>query len=1665
MVNDNIQTSINSNQKKTNEFIDYIEINEGSNSKNYKLKSFSSSIDRLLNLFNHELANAFQTSFAATAYENTNSSDVFSNSNQTLSLSIAPLDSKGDNTEGGTGDDWADYISRLGKLNKLLNTLSKDDKIDVLPYSDQINKHLIMSLNKTLPSGVHTKTLEVYLQIFNIIGHENLSKQFDLWILGLLPLMEFCKISVKKVMIDDIFSKWILELDEDVLRQNLAPLIKCLFSGIEKDSNDVVSLLNKLKLKAQNDYLFMNCVYTVLIESGLQGNNLELKMNCLIWLNDSPNNNLLLGIQNQGDSEAFLKAIVECIDIINTSNNSDDVLCCRGYLDYMIKNQLFFDNDKIFCPFNGNRSKNTRYLVDKLLNLLLIKDVSINRRIFQYMIPQDHLSEDTSRSGNDYFKEYFCKELISCLRENHDTMSIIAIIQFLIIKWEDIGSLVFENLILKIMDELDLNGNTSISSLSQLLEIVDSHLILQSLLMDNGSGQKHDQLFYIEKMIHIIKDDDDEMLIKHLPMIMIYLMTSENYSTNESQIYLVDKIIQKIPQRAFFTISEDSVLPNCFDITHEDLKDYHETLKDFYTSDSSSGENTKKTLPFHIADLLSISVKVAYDTLIKYMTDPASLTTHFNIMHFVVRLFISLYTRLPEFQHHPYVKYETINKLLLGTFSNTELAIKHEALSDLIDLYKTCIFDKVFEFNKSDLESINQSLLVIKTFKAIINNLIYPKLFDSSIRFEYVSVLNLMISINEKYSIKFLLESLLNDTSNKKHKKLNMLETLIFKKNKSEKNSQNFGFFIHVIDHLLLAGDLSIFNWLKKNLLSKENSVYFHKLIDHYFIKLLSSGLDAEDNGALISTIESLSSVVTNVLDYDFSLLSREAISPKLKNAIQDTNNTQFLRSGKNQTYQNLVVNFLIECLKKNKDTCVGNCTFYSKTLGLFESCIAGNEHYVIGDVIDITSFVLKQNEFIEGAENDEFIVSKVTLIKILTKLITHSEIAERNELILKFLDFIVSSIDLIKNYDVMSNFIYLLEVSYIQLDGNDSIDDLSTTSDDFSGLSMNKNKIIFNIVLPLGTTLLNKLQSEFQNELTVMNGSDFEFFNILMDGISELLETCNNQIHEQKIALEQENTTFRGKNDFFTTVFNSTSRRNTDLDSIKSKMLINEQIVDQFFNMVLNEVYNLWVVTNSKITELKTKDVFNYTSLVMILQNYKHKIKIFLQRNYNTRPLEFLRALINTETANLEELSSLIISLDGNRPSLTVPKVLYLMQNDSMNVIYLKFIDCYLNILESSTIEEVFDDIFEFFKTNFNALDLKGQQGIYTIKILSKVGNAIKFDSKKSSASFFETTSKMVNTYIVGNQENILNDFTKNKDILALLETQLTPLFKKDSNDLVVNVIYNKIVSEVFKKRRESLEKVSDSMIDFLIAMTPYLTANKSYKSTINSTLSSNNTDFEIFEFNSKWKEYLEVMLKSTILPDYTNSLINELLMMKNTFNWSKQEVLFKTTLLIRKLIMILNIGFTSNVSNLLSDFVLRNYDFKNIELYRYQAHLMSALLSDKEVNTSIHKQEIIEFIVNGLRNFYHYYIHNKGVITNLNSSNPYDMAFLYLLQIISNNKDGFVGENAVWTNLFAFKELVMVDDDAAENKTWIHIKKFEDIGEFILSFDSVLISNVRGI
>nr|AAI70600.1 hypothetical protein LOC549454 [Xenopus tropicalis]AAI70602.1 hypothetical protein LOC549454 [Xenopus tropicalis] len=74
--------------------------------------------------------------------------------------------------------EWADLISALGKLNKVLQN---NAKYQVVPRKITIGKRLAQCLHPALPGGVHRKALETYEIIFKIIGPKRLAKDLFLY--------------------------------------------------------------------------------------------------------------------------------------------------------------------------------------------------------------------------------------------------------------------------------------------------------------------------------------------------------------------------------------------------------------------------------------------------------------------------------------------------------------------------------------------------------------------------------------------------------------------------------------------------------------------------------------------------------------------------------------------------------------------------------------------------------------------------------------------------------------------------------------------------------------------------------------------------------------------------------------------------------------------------------------------------------------------------------------------------------------------------------------------------------------------------------------------------------------------------------------------------------------------------------------------------------------------------------------------------------------------------------------------------------------------------------------------------------------------------------------------------------------------------------------------
>ncbi|MEE6476377.1 hypothetical protein FKM82_011056 [Ascaphus truei] len=127
--------------------------------------------------------------------------------------------------------EWADLISALGKLNKVLQN---NAKYQVVPKKLTIGKRLAQCLHPALPGGVHRKALETYEIIFKIIGQKRLAKDLFLYSSGLFPLLTNAAMSVKPVLLS-LYEIYYLPLGK-TLKPGLQGLLTGILPGLEEGS-------------------------------------------------------------------------------------------------------------------------------------------------------------------------------------------------------------------------------------------------------------------------------------------------------------------------------------------------------------------------------------------------------------------------------------------------------------------------------------------------------------------------------------------------------------------------------------------------------------------------------------------------------------------------------------------------------------------------------------------------------------------------------------------------------------------------------------------------------------------------------------------------------------------------------------------------------------------------------------------------------------------------------------------------------------------------------------------------------------------------------------------------------------------------------------------------------------------------------------------------------------------------------------------------------------------------------------------------------------------------------------------------------------------------------------------------------------------------------------
>uniref|UniRef100_A0A0K0E6R9 Dopey_N domain-containing protein n=1 Tax=Strongyloides stercoralis TaxID=6248 RepID=A0A0K0E6R9_STRER len=292
-------------------------------------------------------------------------------------------------------NEWADLISALSKLAKVF---SSNAKFNDIPKPVTVAKRLSQCLHPALPSGVHLKALETYRILFEILGEKCLPKLLYLFTVGLFPLMDHCGIKVKSELLK-LFEKYFLPLGED-LRPALPGFITAVLLGLEEGTEFYDKSFNLLEqvLHSVGGEAFYASLWQAVLGSPL------VRLPALVFVNAKYDKVLGIGEQQEimgGDhADHMIAALCAAAD------DDGSTLVQRNLLDFLCS----------AFPLNSQHlsEPDLVQLLRRCLFVVLRRDMSLNRRLFQWLLNRSGDSGGTSIpvNGNEneidlqFFKEY-----------------------------------------------------------------------------------------------------------------------------------------------------------------------------------------------------------------------------------------------------------------------------------------------------------------------------------------------------------------------------------------------------------------------------------------------------------------------------------------------------------------------------------------------------------------------------------------------------------------------------------------------------------------------------------------------------------------------------------------------------------------------------------------------------------------------------------------------------------------------------------------------------------------------------------------------------------------------------------------------------------------------------------------------------------------------------------------------------------------------------------------------------------------------------------------------------------------------------------------------------------------------------------------------------------
>ncbi|CCH58185.1 hypothetical protein TBLA_0A03870 [Henningerozyma blattae CBS 6284] len=1415
--------------------------------------------------------------------------------------------------------EWADYIASLGKLLKALQSWKPqfNNVKYYVPSPYQVSRRLTSSLSPNLPAGVHQKTLEVYTFIFTKIGQDTLAKECNIWVPGILPLMSYASMSVKSHLIE-LYDSHLVQLPKETLTLLIRPLLASLLPGIDDESSEfqplTMNLIDLLK-KINNDSLFWQTCFLIMIK------NKGRRLGGLVWLTKRfPSLNavphLLAELKkknNEGvpediskEEKTFSVLLPESKDLVtpdttllirclvSSLTEGNDLLIKRGVLDLLLQ-RLHLDSPILQ---NISTREDVKLLIMTTLKTTLSKDMSLNRRVWNWLLgsststgrsfsekERNKTSEDieSNEGTSDFFSMFGLSIVIEGLKElvnSEETVNIAFNICLAVMDRWEIGSAIIPEMFIPL-----LLGSQRFSENQQILKVagtffdaVETNIIWGKVFQWFMSTKDFEFLNFILTRFNI--STDEEIIVRHLPMILLALLSISNISDTtiefkkgaSNRYSICQQLLDSIPERAYLPLTHSTLKFSDKTTNNNTL----EKIMDYYisVSDPSKIQESEKlielSLPFSTENLSFLTVKAIHTIVLENLKNSSRVYESCNI-------FIRILDKIPTMENNKKEIAEdwSTDQLLNGVSEAlTSATIEGQAVFGILSLYSNYLAHRIDLISSTKLlRSItvalwpyivgpHKQLKAVKGMQALIRNI--PIVYvEAALAHAFVQESD----ISKQLKAIELLWSHFDNDSGILAKPLQLILDELF--------DQNNPHYLYVSKWLL--------NLKQSKTINRLFDLLVNQLIKFDFWTR-DSLVGEDDMDEFTYRIQSLLNVLVTNEGQIIEVFSTElSISPTL--SIWNKEDTS--------TFKNHTLLIILKFLEMKNNN---NARSIRSVLLLLDHLLNGTEMNF--RVIVISLLQMSSNYVSLGDIDSESMA--VSLINIVSKVLRLShvkgiklDIFNDNTTHLKYIDYLVTSSATMDTPLILASYVKLLSESVVYFEES-----------------------IFRMILPLTASMVNCLQKLFEAEK--VSGGNYQSIILLFNGLEELLDVA----HARLLADQRDGylaTSGSRGSDFLQSVVSNVF--STDNSQLLTKIQGERDVVIQSFKQVIDSCIDVWCWIHSTFgnDSRAVSETESHTSYKL-----KFRTKSLLEKLFLAEPLEVLEGIIHghqNETAVV-----LIRALDGNRPKLTVPYFLYsivVRYNKSSTIKFnnfttsamsgnrntrfeptllnkisgqkiLVFLFDYIDTLENASVEDFYNEFIIFIKEVINNYSNYNPVATKILKLFALVSEKVyktSFAEQKTvNREISENFLKYLPTALSDLQDKTIPQAEKYDDLIYLLSQA-----QYVSNDSVGSDKYNGILSSIVSQciipfiRGKNEEVIPTHVLHMCIELSKTAERVKIWKSLINELFEDDKKFFTL----AKLEEWRILFADWCQYPDNKSRILNDLLLLIDSKNNSVTPVL----------------------------------------------------------------------------------------------------------------------------------------------------------------------------